>query len=113
MATMAVPSARSLVANRAQAMSWRVSLLGIAIALCGCSSGAEVVEADAFVLRRTMAGPDAPPLAILGRGYAICFDGEGRAVRTAAGVAPGDHLDVRFSTGRAGCAVETVDLEGS
>jgi len=48
-------------------MGWsRASLVGVALALCGCSSGPTVVEADTFVLRRTMTGPDAPPLAILG-----------------------------------------------
>lgn len=48
-------------------MGWlRMSSCGVLLALCACSSGPTVVEADTFVLRRTQAGPDSPPLAILG-----------------------------------------------
>lgn len=54
---------------------------------------------------------DLSPLAILGRGYAVCFADDGRRiVRSVAEVAPGDRVTVRLAEGRLGCLVE--DTEG-
>jgi exodeoxyribonuclease VII large subunit len=54
---------------------------------------------------------DLSPVAILGRGYAICFDEDGRAVRDAMALSEGDRLDVRLGAGRAACTVDAVDEE--
>jgi exodeoxyribonuclease VII large subunit len=47
------------------------------------------------------------PLATLERGYAIASDGEGRIVRDAASVAPGDALQLRLHRGRLDVSVTT------
>jgi exodeoxyribonuclease VII large subunit len=54
------------------------------------------------------------PLAVLGRGYAICFHGPGeRAIlKDAATVAPGDAVRVRLHRGSLGCAVTEVEHGG-
>ncbi|GAB4275293.1 MAG: exodeoxyribonuclease VII large subunit [Coriobacteriia bacterium] len=51
------------------------------------------------------------PLGVLARGYAICFDARGRAVRDASVLSVGDDLDVRFWRGSAACTVDTVEVE--
>ena len=48
------------------------------------------------------------PLKVLGRGYSIALDAEGRAVREAGALRPGDKLDLRLSKGGARCLVESV-----
>ncbi len=47
------------------------------------------------------------PLATLARGYAIVRS-DGEALRDAAGVSPGDHLDVELASGSLGATVEDV-----
>ena len=50
------------------------------------------------------------PLGVLGRGYAICWRGDGRAiVRDAADVSVGDDLVVRLRRGRLDCTVTAKD----
>ncbi len=48
------------------------------------------------------------PLATLGRGYAIVMRPDGRLVREAAGLAPGDRVQARLASGRIDCQVEAV-----
>lgn len=48
------------------------------------------------------------PLKVLGRGYSIALDAEGRAVREAAQLKAGDKLDLRLSRGGAKCLVGSV-----
>ncbi len=48
------------------------------------------------------------PLKVLGRGYSIALDAEGRAVREAWQLKAGDKLDLRLSRGGAKCLVESV-----
>ena len=48
------------------------------------------------------------PLKVLGRGYSIALDAEGRAVREADQLKAGDKLDLRLSRGGAKCLVESV-----
>lgn len=56
---------------------------------------------------------DLSPLAILGRGYAVCYDESGeRVVKSASDVAVGDAVRVRVAEGQLGCRVETTVLEG-
>ena len=43
------------------------------------------------------------PLAVLGRGYAIAFDSEGRVIIKAAEVAPGERVKVRVAEGELDC----------
>lgn len=50
------------------------------------------------------------PLAVLGRGYAIAFDGE-RVVRDAAAMAPGDALRLRLHRGALSCTVDAIHAE--
>lgn len=53
---------------------------------------------------------DLSPLAILARGYAVCFDvAHGRVVRSSAELGPGDRVRVRLGRGSAGCVVETTE----
>lgn len=48
------------------------------------------------------------PLKVLGRGYSIALDAEGRAVREAGQLKAGYKLDLRLSRGGAKCLVESV-----
>lgn len=55
---------------------------------------------------------DLSPLAILGRGYAVCFEADGTTVvRSAEDVDPGDRLSVRVAAGRIECTVDTTIKE--
>jgi exodeoxyribonuclease VII large subunit len=49
------------------------------------------------------------PLAVLQRGYAIAQDKDGRLVREAQAIAPGDFLRVRLAKGRLNCRVEDAE----
>jgi exodeoxyribonuclease VII large subunit len=50
------------------------------------------------------------PLAVLGRGYAICCDGaSGAILKDAAAVAPGAEVRVRLHRGRLACEVKEVE----
>ncbi len=49
------------------------------------------------------------PLAVLGRGYAMCWTADGSTLlRTAAAVAPGDRVRVQLASGELGCEVRDV-----
>jgi exodeoxyribonuclease VII large subunit len=49
------------------------------------------------------------PLAVLGRGYAMCWTADGSTlVRTAAAVTPGDRVRVQLASGELGCDVHEV-----
>ncbi len=54
---------------------------------------------------------DLSPLAILGRGYAVCYESEGAILRSSAQVSPGARVRVRLAQGRLGCIVETAETE--
>ncbi len=55
---------------------------------------------------------DLSPLAILGRGYAVCFTEDGRTVvRSVEQVSEGDRLRLRVSDGHIGCLVEATEKE--
>lgn len=49
------------------------------------------------------------PLKVLGRGYSIALDSEGRAVKEAGQLRPGDRLSLRLAKGEADCLVESVN----
>jgi exodeoxyribonuclease VII large subunit len=49
------------------------------------------------------------PLAVLARGYAICYDAQGRVVRTAAEVSLGDNVRVQLSRGKLDAEVKRKD----
>ncbi|MCM8794375.1 MAG: exodeoxyribonuclease VII large subunit [Candidatus Omnitrophica bacterium] len=51
------------------------------------------------------------PLAVLERGYSITFDEQGKAVRTAADVKPGDRIQTRLHKGRLVSRVELSEKE--
>jgi exodeoxyribonuclease VII large subunit len=55
---------------------------------------------------------DLSPLAILARGYAVCYQDEGTIVRSARQAAPGSRVRVRLNEGHLGCVVETSETEG-
>ena len=48
------------------------------------------------------------PLSVLGRGYALVQDGEGRVIPTASQLTVGDSLRLRFSDGSARVRVEEI-----
>lgn len=53
---------------------------------------------------------DLSPLAILGRGYAVCFARDGRTVvKSVTDVSPGDRVRVRVAQGHLGCVVENTE----
>lgn len=55
---------------------------------------------------------DLSPLAILRRGYAVCYDEPGHSVvRSASQVRTGDRVTVRLGEGSLGCVVDTVGTE--
>ena len=77
------------------------------------SAGRLLVEtADRDVGQMAARLEDLSPLAILGRGYAVCYEEDGAVLRSAADVAPGDRVDVRLAEGALGCIVESVGSEG-
>ena len=45
------------------------------------------------------------PLAVLERGYSLAADAQGRLVRDAGELKPGDHVELRFHRGRAGAQI--------
>ena len=50
------------------------------------------------------------PLAVLGRGYAVCWTaGKTAIIRSAETVSPGDRVQVTLANGEIGCRVETTD----
>lgn len=54
---------------------------------------------------------DLSPLAILARGYAVCYEEGGAVLRSADGVREGDRVRVRLNAGQLGCVVETSEME--
>lgn len=52
------------------------------------------------------------PAAVLGRGYSICFDRRGKAVREAGRLARGDRAEVKFWKGSASMKVEEIHGKG-
>jgi len=74
--------------------------------------GQQLLERNEQAVGRTAARlDDLSPLAILGRGYAVCYECEGPILRSAKSVSPGDRVDVRLAEGWLGCIVETVGSE--
>jgi len=52
------------------------------------------------------------PLAVLGRGYSLTHRAEdGKLVRDASELSPGERIDTRFARGQARSRVETVHVE--
>lgn len=91
--------ARRLAAIRARLVAAEGRLAGAA--------GRTRHRADARF--RALAGrlENLSPLAVLGRGYAVCWNAEKTAiVRSAASVAPGDAVRVTLADGEIGCRVE-------
>lgn len=77
------------------------------------SAGTLLMEtADRRVSQMAARLEDLSPLAILSRGYAVCYRDDGAVLRSAADVAPGDRVDVRLAEGTLGCMVESVGSEG-
>lgn len=74
--------------------------------------GQQLLERNEQAVGRTAARlDDLSPLAILRRGYAVCYECEGPILRSAKSVSPGDRVDVRLAEGWLGCIVETVGSE--
>jgi len=70
---------------------------------------AKLTEAREHLVRDAARLNALSPLAVLGRGYAIVLDSEGRAVRRAADTARGKALQVRLAEGTLGVVVETAN----
>jgi len=78
------------------------------------SGAARLTQHRADARFRTLAGrlETLSPLAVLGRGYAVCWNGSKTAiVRSAASVAPGDAVHVTLANGELGCQVVTTKNE--
>ena len=86
--------------------SMRARLTGATAGLAA-ASGRTRHRADAHF--RALAGrlENLSPLAVLGRGYAVCWNADKTAiVRSAATVSPGDVVQVKLAAGELGCRVE-------
>jgi len=78
--------------------------------------GERALRGEARVLRSQLEGRQARlaalnPAAILGRGFAVVSKGDGRVVRAAQDVDPGEELDVRVQDGRFGVRVKNEDQD--
>ena len=51
------------------------------------------------------------PLAVLGRGYSIAMDEDGKVLNTSAGLQAGDIITINFAVGRA--TAEIVEIENA
>ncbi len=76
----------------------------------GLARGLQAAAARAERLGSLLEALD--PAAVLGRGYSICFDRRGRAVREAGRLSPGDRVRTRFWKGQANMKVEEVNGKG-
>jgi len=75
-------------------------------------AGREVLErAEREIAQSAARLEDLSPLAILGRGYAVCYEHDGTILRAAASVSPGDRVDVRLAEGTLGCIVQSTGSE--
>jgi len=97
---------------RLEACDLRRRLGGVRVRLAGAGARLDA----AVTRRRTDAGgrlrvlvgrlESLSPLAVLGRGYAVCWDeGRTRVIRRAAALAPGDRVRVTLNEGEIGCEV--------
>lgn len=70
------------------------------------------LDADAHRLSAAAGRLDAlSPLRVLGRGYAIALDAEGRAIKRAKDLSEGDRVELRLHEGRATAEVTAIDDE--
>ena len=53
------------------------------------------------------------PLKVLGRGYAVARDADGRVLKSAADVSVGDRIDIALGSGKLDCVVEARELGGT
>ena len=75
--------------------------------LCALEERCLAEKKQAYV--RLAAALDAmSPLRVLARGYAVATDAQGRGVKDAGSLKPGDRLRLRFSHGEADCHVDSV-----
>lgn len=73
------------------------------------SAGAEITVLRDHRLKSAMVGLDSmSPLRVLDRGYSITQSHDGRVLRDAAGVAPGDTLEIRLAHGELSAEVKEV-----
>jgi exodeoxyribonuclease VII large subunit len=76
------------------------------------TSGHGLVERADAAVRLGAARLDAlSPLAVLGRGFAVCYEAEGAVVRSWRDVAPGAGVRVRLAEGHLGCVVSDAGPE--
>ena len=70
-----------------------------------------VTHADAAVSLGAARLDALSPLAVLGRGFAVCYEDEGTVVRSWREVTPGDAVRVRLAEGHLGCVVHDAGPE--
>ena len=78
------------------------------------ASKAIAANLDRFGARLSLAAAQVnslSPLAVLGRGYSIVFNGEGGVVHNAGAVHVGDDVHVRLGKGSLSCKVNAIDAE--
>ncbi len=83
------------------------------VATLGSAAHARFVAARAVLDRRTAALEALSPLAVLNRGYALVFDGNGRLVKDAERLRAGDEIAARLARGRVKARVSEVESPGS
>lgn len=88
---------RQTVDNLASRLEARMAYL-----LQGCTARVELLSGKLGALS---------PEAVLGRGFAICLDAEGRVVRDAEQLLPGDAIGVRLQKGQVGASVTEINAE--
>ena len=91
----------SLIRHRTERLERGRRLLDVHLRACvqKCRSQVEVAAARLNALS---------PLAILGRGYAICRDGHGTVLKQASDVSPGEVVCVSLARGELDCRVQAV-----
>jgi exodeoxyribonuclease VII large subunit len=97
--------------NIKSAFSLREDFIASATREITRAASASIDRGESFLARASAALHALSPLAVLGRGFSICRDSEGRAIRSAASARPGDRVSIQFHSGSARADVVTSSEE--
>jgi exodeoxyribonuclease VII large subunit len=100
-------AAHRLSSARPRAAQARTALQHIEHRL-GAAARQQIFSSEAKLNRLSAGLKQLDPAAVLGRGYAIAIGADGRAIRDASTLAPGDALQLSFARGKALTTVDQV-----
>ena len=69
-----------------------------------------IEKREAFLSQAASALDALSPLAVLGRGFSICRDANGRVIKNSSSVKNGDRVSIRFHTGSAEADISSVKI---